>query len=90
MLLLVNPIDVELYVWIGDLGYCQSISMIVLHSGIFFLAMMYSAAISASAAEAITYLMIFAIVNTGPLDFGFGLFSDRNIWRLVSYGLWIY
>ena len=48
-----------------------------------FLALIYSAAISASAAEAITDLIIFAIVNTGPLVFGFGLFYDRKIWALA-------
>ena len=40
---------------------------------------MYSAAISASAADAMTVLMIYAIVKTGPLMFGLGSFSDRNI-----------
>ena len=40
---------------------------------------MYSAAISASAADAITVLMICAIVKTGPLSFGLGSFSERNI-----------
>ena len=44
-----------------------------------FLAVMYSAAISASADNAITVLMICAIVNTGPLSFGLGSFSERNI-----------
>ena len=52
----------------------------MLLSGIIFLAVMYNVAISASAAEAITDLMICAIVNTGPLRFGFGSFSDRKIW----------
>ena len=72
MVLLVNPTAVELSVCIGDLGCGQPISMSVLRSGIIFLDVMYSAAISASAAEAITNLMICAIVNTGPLSFGFG------------------
>ena len=40
---------------------------------------MYNAAISASAADAITVLMICAIVKTGPLSFGFGSFSESNI-----------
>ena len=75
-----DPTSVELSVWIGNLGCGQPISMSVLRSGIIFLDVMYSAAISASAADAITYLMIFAIVNTGPLSFGFGSFSERKIW----------
>ena len=45
--------------------------MIVLCSGIIFLAVIYSAVISASAADAIIDLMNFAIVNTDPLSFGF-------------------
>ena len=54
--------------------------MSVFRSAIIFLDVMYSAAISASAAEATTDLMICTIVNTGPLSFGFGLFSERKIW----------
>ena len=54
--------------------------MSVLHIGIIFFAVMYSAAISDSAADAITDLMICAIVNMGTLSFGFGYFSERNIW----------
>ena len=46
--------------------------MSVLRSGIIFLAVMYSDAISASAADAMTVLMICAIVKTGPLSFGLG------------------
>ena len=51
-----------------------------LHSGIIFFAVMYSAAISDSAADAITDLMICAIVHMGTLSLGFGYFSERNIW----------
>ena len=53
--------------------------MSVLRIGIVFLAGMYSAAISASAADAISFLMVCSIVNTGPLSFGLGSFSERNI-----------
>ena len=74
-----NPTAVELYVWIGDSRCGQPISISVLCSGIIFLAVMYSAAISASAADAITFLMISAIVNTRPLSFGLGSFSERTI-----------
>ena len=54
--------------------------MSVLRSYIISLAVMYSAAISASAAEAITFMTICAIVNTGTLSFGLGSFSERRIW----------
>ena len=53
--------------------------MCVLHSGIIFFAVMYSATIPASAADAITVLIICAIVKTGPLSFGLGSFSEKNI-----------
>ena len=54
--------------------------MSVLCSGIICLAVIYSAAISDSAAESITAMMIFAKVNTGPLSFGLRSFSERKIW----------
>ena len=53
--------------------------MRVLRSGILFLAVMYSVAIFASAADDITVLIISAIVNTGPLSFGLRSFFERNI-----------
>ena len=53
--------------------------MSVLSSGIIFFAVIYSAAIYASAADAITVLNICAIVKTVPLSFGLGSFSERNI-----------
>ena len=53
--------------------------MIIWFSGIIFFAVINSSAISASAADAITVLIICAIVNTGPLSFGFGSFYERNI-----------
>ena len=53
--------------------------MSLLSSGIIFLSVMHSAAISASDADAITFLMICAIVNTGPLSFGLGSFSERKM-----------
>ena len=40
---------------------------------------MYMAVSSASAADYITAFIICAMVNIGPLSFGVGLFSDRNI-----------
>ena len=80
MVLLVNKIAIELSVWIGKLGFSQPISMRVLRSGIIFLDVMYTAAISDSAYDAMKDLMICSIVNTRPLIFGFGSFSKRNIW----------
>ena len=53
--------------------------MSVLRSGIIFFDVTYSAAISTSAADAITFLMVSAIVNTRPLRFGLGSFSERKI-----------
>ena len=53
--------------------------MSVLRSGIIFISVIYSAAISASAADAMIVLMICAMVKTGPLSFGLGSFSERNI-----------
>ena len=85
-----NPTAVELAVWIGVQGCGQPISMGVLHSGIIFLAMLYSADVSASAADVITVLMIYAIVNTGSLSFCLGSFSERNICapdRLLAFDL---
>ena len=48
-------------------------------SGIIFFAVINSAAISASAADTMTVLIIFAIVKTGPLSFGLCSFSERSI-----------
>ena len=53
--------------------------MSVWRSGVIFFAVINSAAISAYAADAITVLIICAIVNIGPLSFGFGSFSESNI-----------
>ena len=53
--------------------------MSVLRNGIIFFYVIKSAAISASAADAITVLIICAIVNIGPLSFGFGSFFDRKM-----------
>ena len=53
--------------------------MSVLRNGIIFFAVIKSAAIYASAAGAITVFIICAIVNIGPLRFGFGSFYDRKM-----------
>ena len=44
------------------------------------LAVMYIAPISASAAEDITNLIIWAIVRIAPFHLGVGSFSDKNMW----------
>ena len=49
--------------------------MSVWRSGIIFFAVINSADISASVADAITVLIICAVVNAGSLSFGFGSFS---------------
>ena len=55
----------------GVLSCGHTISINVLRSGIIFLDVMYNAAILASAADAITVLMICAFFKTDPLSFGF-------------------
>ena len=53
--------------------------MSVWRSDIIFFVVINSAAVSASAADAITVLIICAIVKTEPLSFGLGSFSEWNI-----------
>ena len=79
MVLFVNPTAVELSVLIGNLGCGHPISIRVLQRGTIVFAVMYRADSSASADDAITAFIICAMVNIGPLSFGFGSFSDRNI-----------
>ena len=66
---LMNPAAAELSVWIGDLGCFHPISLSAFLSGIISLAVMYSPASSASAADAITNLMIWEIVRTGLFEY---------------------
>ncbi len=61
MVSLTNPTAVELSVWMGDFGCGQPISASVLWMGTMLRVMMYSAASSASVAEAMTNLMICAM-----------------------------
>ena len=63
MVLFVNPADVELSVWMNDLGCGHPISSSIFRIGTIVLAVMYGDASSASTADDITGLMIFAIVN---------------------------
>ena len=74
MVLLMTPAAVELSVWIGDEGCFQTISINVWQMGNIYLAIMYSAPSSSSAAEDMTNLMIWAIVRIGPFHLGVGAF----------------
>ena len=74
-----TPKAVELSHWMGDLGCGHTISVIDWRSGTMALAQMKRPASSASAAEDMTFLMIFATVRTGPLYVGAGTFSDSII-----------
>ena len=80
MVFLTTPADVELLVWIGDGGCFQPISIHFWRMGTISLAVMYSAPSSASAAEDMTNLMIWAILRIGPFHLGVGSFSDKNTW----------
>ena len=81
MVLLTTPEAVELSVWIGEGGCFQPISINVWQMGTISLAVMYSAHSSASVAEDITNLMIWAIVRIAPFHSGVGSFYDKNIWN---------
>ena len=70
MVLFMNPADMELSVWTGDLGCGHPISSSVLRIGTIFIAVRYSAASSASDDDAISGLMIFAIVKIAPFSGG--------------------
>ena len=76
MFALDTPTAVELSHWMGDLGCGHPISVRDWRSGTMALAQMKRPAISASAAEDMTFLMICATVRTGPLYVGAGTFSD--------------
>ena len=76
MVLLVTPMAVELSHRTRDGGCDQPISMRVFLRGIMALAQTKRPEISDSAAEDMTFLMIWAIVRTGPLIEGTGVFSE--------------
>ena len=80
MVLLTTPAAVKLSVWIGDGGCFQPISINVCRMGTIYLAVMYIAPSSASAAEDITNLMIWAILRIAPFHSGVGVFYDKNMW----------
>ena len=79
IVLLTTPEAVELSIWIGLLGWGQPMSMRVWRWGIISHAVMNRAASSASAADAITNLMIWAMESTAPLKRGNGSFSERKM-----------
>ena len=74
MVLLVTHMAVELLHFTGEGGCGQPISMRFFLRGIMDLAQMKRPESSASAAENMTFLMIWAIVRTGPLREGTGVF----------------
>ena len=67
-----NPRAVVLSVWMGVGGCGWPISSAVVRAGIAWREFMYRAPISASAADDMTALMIWAIFNMAPLSGGFG------------------
>ena len=64
----------------GDLGCGHPISIIVSRMGAIDLAVMNKPASSASAAEDMKKLMIWATVRTGPLSCGTTSYSNRNMY----------
>ncbi len=79
MVSLMNPMAVELSVWMGDLGCFHPISSSALRRGIISLVVLYSAASLASAADAMTNLMICDMVRTGPFCRGMGSSLERKM-----------
>ncbi len=77
MVLFVTPTAVELSVWIGLRGCGHPMPMRVCRWGTILWAAIKSAASSALAAEAMTNLMMVAIVRTVPLKHGVGSSSKR-------------
>jgi hypothetical protein len=77
MVLFVTPIAVELSVCTGLHGCGHPMLMRVWRWGTISRAAMNNAASSASAAEAMTNLMIVAMVNIAPLKRGIGSSSER-------------
>ena len=84
VVLLTTTEAVELLVWIGDGGCFQPISINVWRMGTIYLAVMYSAPSSASAAEDMTNLMIREIVRIAPFHSGVGSFYDKNVWASLQ------
>ena len=79
MVALDTPTSVELSHWMGNLGCGHPISVRDWRSGTIALAQMKRPASSDSAAEDMTFLIICAMVRTGPFYDGAGTFSDSII-----------
>ena len=79
MVLLVTPTAVELSVWMGDCPWGYLISMRVWRRGITSLEVTNRAASSASAAEDLKDLNIWAMVRMGTLYPGLGYSSERKM-----------
>ncbi len=79
MVLFVNPTAVELSVWIELLGCGHPMATRVCQWGTILQVAIKSAASSASAAKAMTNLIMVAIVSTMPLKRGVELSSKRKI-----------
>ncbi len=75
--MLVTPAAVELSVWMGLLGWGLPMLMSVCLCGIIPCAVTKRAASSASAVDAMTNLMIWAMERTAPLKHGNGSFLER-------------
>jgi hypothetical protein len=80
MVLFVTPTAVELSDWINLCGYRHPTSMRVCRWGTTLQAAIKSAASSASAAKAMTNLIVVAIVRTVSLKRGDGSSSERKIY----------
>ena len=76
MIALDNPTAVDLSHWMVDLGCGHPISVRDWRSGTMALAQTKRPASSASAAEDMTFLMIYETMRTGPLYVGAGTFSE--------------
>ena len=80
MVSLVTPIDVELSHWMVVLGCDHPIFMSAWRSGTISSDMVKRPASSDSAADDMTFLIICAIVSTGPLWRGIRTSSESMMW----------
>ena len=80
MVLLVTPNAVELLYWMGVLGCGHPIYMSAWRGGTIFLEMVKKPDSSASDADDMTFLIICAVVRTGPLWRGTGTYSESMMW----------
>ena len=88
MVLLVNPTAVELSHWMGVLGCVHPISMNAWHSGTISLAIVKRPDSSALEADDMMFLIICAIVRTGPLWRGIGTSSESMMWAPARMRAW--